>query len=157
MGYILAMRAVIQRVARASVTVDGSTVGEIGPGLLVLLGVGHEDGAAEATALVDKMLSLRIFPDGEQRMNRSVVDAGGSVLVVSQFTLLADIRKGRRPSFTAAADPERATMVVDEVVGMVAARGVPVATGEFGAMMDVDLLNSGPVTIVMDVTGGRVQ
>jgi D-tyrosyl-tRNA(Tyr) deacylase len=156
MGYILAMRAVIQRVARASVTVAGSTVGEIGPGLLVLLGVGHEDGVAEATALVDKMLSLRIFPDGEQRMNRSVMDAGGSVLVVSQFTLLADIRKGRRPSFTAAADPERATMVVDEV-GMVAARGVPVATGEFGAMMDVDLLNSGPVTIVMDVAGGRVQ
>jgi D-tyrosyl-tRNA(Tyr) deacylase len=151
------MRAVIQRVARASVSVDGSVVGEIGPGLLVLLGVGRGDGTPEAAALVDKMLALRIFPDEEHRMNRSVVDAGGSVLVVSQFTLLADIRKGRRPSFTDAAAPDRAASLVEEVVAMVSGRGVRVATGEFGAVMDVKLLNAGPVTIVMDVVAGRVQ
>ncbi|MEA2000337.1 MAG: D-aminoacyl-tRNA deacylase [Actinomycetota bacterium] len=151
------MRAVVQRVARASVTVDGETVGEIGTGLLVLLGVGHDDGEAEAQALVDKLLGLRIFPDDEQRMNRSVVGVGGSVLVVSQFTLLADIRKGRRPSFTAAAQPEAATLLVDHFVELIRAEGVEVATGEFGAMMAVELLNAGPVTIVMDVVDGRVQ
>jgi len=151
------MRAVIQRVARASVTVDTKVVGEIGPGLLVLLGVGHDDGRAEAKALVDKMLGLRIFPDGEQKMNRSVVDIGGSVLVVSQFTLLADVRKGRRPSFTRAAAPEQAAALVDEVVALIAAEEVRVATGSFGAMMDVELLNAGPVTIVIDVIAGRVQ
>lgn len=151
------MRAVVQRAARASVSVGEEIVGEIGPGLLVLLGVGHGDGTAEAAALVDKMLGLRIFPDDEQKMNRSVVDAAGSVLVVSQFTLLADVRKGRRPSFTDAAGPQHARDVVDEVVRMIAARGVPVATGSFGAMMDVELVNAGPVTIVIDVVDGRVQ
>jgi D-aminoacyl-tRNA deacylase len=151
------MRAVIQRVSRASVTVEGRTVGLIGSGLLVLLGIGHADGTQEAVALVDKMLGLRIFPDEERRMNLAVTDVGGSVLVVSQFTLLADIRKGRRPSFTDAADPERASALVDEVVAMVSARGVPVATGEFGAMMDVELVNAGPVTIVVDVADGKVQ
>lgn len=151
------MRAVIQRVSRASVTVEGRTVGLIGSGLLVLLGIGHADGTQEAVALVDKMLGLRIFPDEERRMNLAVTDVGGSVLVVSQFTLLADIRKGRRPSFTDAADPERASAMVDEVVAMVSARGVPVATGEFGAMMDVELVNAGPVTIVVDVADGKVQ
>ncbi len=151
------MRAVVQRVARASVTVDGETVGEIGTGLLVLLGVGHDDGEADGRALADKLLGLRIFPDDEQRMNRSVVDVGGSVLVVSQFTLLADIRKGRRPSFTAAARPEAAASLVDHVVELMRAEGVEVATGRFGAMMDVELLNAGPVTIVMDVVDGRVQ
>ncbi len=151
------MRAVIQRVARASVTVDDEVVGAIGPGLLVLLGVGHDDGNAEAKALVDKMLGLRIFPDAESKMNLSVADIGGSILVVSQFTLLADIRKGRRPSFTAAAAPEQAAALVDDVVGLIAAHGVPVATGSFGAMMDVELLNAGPVTIVTEVVDGRVQ
>ena len=151
------MRAVIQRVARASVTVDTETIGRIGPGLLVLLGVGHDDGTAEAKALVDKMLGLRIFPDGEQKMNRSVVDVCGSVLVVSQFTLLADVRKGRRPSFTGAAAPEHASALVDQVVALIAEKGIGVATGSFGAMMDVELLNAGPVTIVIDVAEGRVQ
>lgn len=151
------MRAVIQRVARASVAVADQTVGEIGQGLLVLLGVGHDDGAAEAEALVDKLLGLRIFPDAADRMNLSVVDVGGAVLVVSQFTLLADIRKGRRPSFTAAAEPQSAAALVADVVRLVAQHGVTVATGEFGAMMEVDLLNDGPVTIVMDVEDGRIQ
>ncbi len=151
------MRAVIQRVARASVTVDGQLVGEIGPGLLLLLGVGHDDGTAEARALVDKMLGLRIFPDDERKMNRSVTDIGGSVLVVSQFTLLADVRKGRRPSFTGAAAPEQAAALVDEVVALIAAENTGVATGSFGAMMDVELLNAGPVTIVIDIADGRVQ
>ncbi len=151
------MRAVVQRVARASVIVGDETVGEIGPGLLVLLGVGHDDGEAEGRALVDKLLGLRIFPDDEQRMNRSVVDVRGGVLVVSQFTLLADVRKGRRPSFTAAARPEAAASLVDHVVELMLAKGVEVATGRFGAMMDVELLNAGPVTIVVDVAKGRVQ
>ena len=151
------MRVVIQRVSEASVSVDGSVVGEIGPGLLLLLGVGDGDGPTDAAALVDKMLDLRIFPDEEGRMNLSVVDVGGAVLVVSQFTLLADVRKGRRPSFTAAAAPEQASGLVDEVVARITARGVPVATGEFGAIMQVNLVNSGPVTIVVDVAGGRVQ
>jgi D-tyrosyl-tRNA(Tyr) deacylase len=151
------MRAVVQRVARASVAVDGTTVGEIGAGLVVLLGVGHGDGAPEAKALVAKLLGLRIFPDDENRMNCSVVDVGGSILFVSQFTLLADIRKGRRPSFTGAAPPDAATKMVDLVVDLVRADGVEVATGQFGAMMDVALLNTGPVTIVIDVVDGRVQ
>lgn len=151
------MRAVIQRVARASVTVEGETVGQIGEGLLVLTGIGHEDREAEAEAMVDKLLGLRIFPDDEKRMNRSVVDIGGSVLVVSQFTLLADVRKGRRPSFTGAAIPEHAAALVDVIVDLIRARGVPVETGSFGAMMDVELLNAGPVTIVMDAVDGRVQ
>lgn len=153
----MSMRAVVQRVARASVNVGEETVGDIGTGLLVLLGVGHDDGEAEGRALVDKLLGLRIFPDDEQRMNRSVVDVGGSVLVVSQFTLLADIRKGRRPSFTAAARPEAAAALVDYVVELILAEGVEVATGRFGAMMEVELLNAGPVTIVVDVAEGRVQ
>lgn len=151
------MRAVIQRVAHASVTVDEETVGQIGEGLLVLIGIGHEDGEADAKAIVDKMLGLRIFPDDEKRMNRSVIDVGGSVLVVSQFTLLADVRKGRRPSFTSAAPPDRADALVDEIVGLIRRSGVPVETGSFGAMMDVELLNAGPVTIVVDVAEGRIQ
>ncbi len=151
------MRAVIQRVARASVTVAGEEIGSIGPGLLVLLGIGHDDGAREARALVDKLLGLRVFPDDELKMNRSVVDIDGSVLVVSQFTLLADVRKGRRPSFTAAAAPDQASAVVDEVVTLIGNEGVAVATGSFGAMMDVELLNTGPVTIVIEVSEGRVH
>ncbi len=143
--------------SRATVTVAGETVGEIGRGLLVLLGVAHDDTAADARALVDKVLGLRIFPDHEYKMNRSVVDVAGSVLVVSQFTLLADVRKGRRPSFTAAAPPDAGAAMVDAVVDLVAERGVGVATGRFGAMMEVELVNAGPVTIVVDVTEGRVH
>ncbi len=151
------MRAVVQRVAHAVVTVDSETVGEIGAGLLILLGVAHEDGPEDASAFVEKVLALRIFTDAEGKMNRSVVDVGGAVLVVSQFTLLADIRKGRRPSFTGAAPPHSAAEMVNGVVGLIEDHGVEVATGRFGAMMEVESLNSGPVTIVMDVSGGRVQ
>ena len=151
------MRAVVQRVAHASVVVDSETVGEIGTGLVVLLGVAPEDRPADAVALVDKLLGLRIFSDEAGKMNLSVLDVGGEVLVVSQFTLLADIRKGRRPSFAGAAAPEPAAKMVDLVVGLIADRGVKSATGQFGAMMDVELLNSGPVTIVIDVSDGRVQ
>jgi len=151
------MRAVIQRVAAASVDVEDRRVGEIGNGLLALIGVGHDDGTAEAQALVDKMLGLRIFPDEDDKMNRSVVDAGGSVLIVSQFTLLADVRKGRRPSFTKAAPPAKAAALVDEVIALIAAQGVRAESGEFGAMMNVELVNSGPVTIVIDVADGKVQ
>jgi D-tyrosyl-tRNA(Tyr) deacylase len=151
------MRAVVQRVAHASVVVDSETVGEIGTGLVVLLGVAPEDRPADAVALVDKLLGLRIFSDEAGKMNLSVLDVGGEVLVVSQFTLLADIRKGRRPSFAGAAAPEPAAKMVDLVVGLIADRGVKSNTGQFGAMMDVELLNSGPVTIVIEVSDGRVQ
>lgn len=151
------MRAVVQRVSRASVVVGDEVVGEIGQGLLVLLGVGHADGWQDAEALVDKLLRLRIFSDDEGRMNLSVEDVGGSVLVVSQFTLQADIRKGRRPSFTDAAAPDVAAGLIGDVVELIRRRGIAVATGRFGAMMEVELLNSGPVTFVIDVAGGRVQ
>lgn len=155
--YIPGMRAVVQRVARASVVVDTETVGQIDEGLLVLLGVAHYDTAGDAEALVDKLLGLRIFTDDEGKMNRSVIDIEGSVLVVSQFTLLADVRKGRRPSFTGAAAPETAVAMVDRVVKLLEDQDIEVAAGRFGAMMDVELLNSGPVTIVLDVADGRVQ
>ena len=150
-------RAVIQRVARASVTVDGEVVGRIGQGLLALVGVGHDDGEPDAAALVAKMLGLRIFPDSRDKMNLSVEEIGGEVLVVSQFTLLADARKGRRPSFTAAAEPARAAAMVDRVVALIREGGVEVKTGTFGAMMEVELLNAGPVTIVLDARDGRIQ
>lgn len=151
------MRAVVQRVAEASVTVAGETVGRIGPGLAVLVGVAPGDGTADAHALADKLVGLRIFPDGEGKMNRSVVDAGGEVLVVSQFTLLADLRKGRRPSFVGAADPDHAEPLVEEVAARVAAAGVRSAGGRFGASMEVHLVNDGPVTLVMDIAEGRVR
>ena len=151
------MRAVIQRVGRASVTVDEEVVGRIGPGLLLLLGIGRSDEERDAAALVDKMLGLRIFPDRQNKMNLSIEDVGGEVLVVSQFTLLADARKGRRPSFTNAAHPESARDLVEHVAGLIDSRGIGVAGGTFGAMMDVELLNVGPVTIVLDVRDGRIQ
>ncbi len=151
------MRAVVQRVDRAAVRVDGAVVGSIDRGFLLLLGVGDQDGEAEARALVDKLVGLRVFPDEAGRMNRSLHDIGGAVLVVSQFTLLADVRKGRRPSFTAAAAPEVAEPLVDHVVDLIEAQGVATATGRFGAMMDVELVNAGPVTLVLEVVDGRVQ
>lgn len=144
------MRAVVQRVRRASVRVDSRVVGEIGPGLLVLLGVAHSDSETDARWLCDKLLSLRIFPDEEGKFDRSVRDVGGSVLVVSQFTLLADVAKGRRPSFSRAAPPDRARHLYEHFAALVAAAGVPCATGEFGAHMEVELVNEGPVTIVVD-------
>ena len=147
----------MQRVSTAQASVSGTPVGEIERGLLVLLGIAPSDDLADASALVDKLLGLRIFPDDENKMNLSVVDIGGSILVVSQFTLLADIRKGRRPSFTGAAAPDVAAAMVEDVVALITAAGVDVASGEFGAMMEVGLVNSGPVTIVIDVAAGRVQ
>jgi D-tyrosyl-tRNA(Tyr) deacylase len=145
------MRAVIQRVSEASVTVDGKVTGAIGKGLLVLLGVGHADTEATAQALAAKIVKLRIFSDAEGKMNLSVQDVAGGVLVVSQFTLLADTRKGNRPSFTAAAPPDAGNRLYEEFCRAVAALGVPVEKGIFGAHMDVRLTNDGPVTIVMDI------
>jgi D-tyrosyl-tRNA(Tyr) deacylase len=150
------MRAVVQRVSAARVSVAGSVVGEIGPGFLVLLGAADGDGNADADALADKVIGLRIFADERGKMNRSVADVGGSILVVSQFTLLGDVRKGRRPSFTAAAPPEEAARLVDRFVTRVAASGLRCATGRFGEMMEVELVNDGPVTLVVDAAGGRV-
>lgn len=144
------MRAILQRVSSASVTVDGSVVGEIGAGLLVLLGVGHEDTEADAAYLVDRILGLRMFNDAAGKMNLSVVDSGGAVLVVSQFTLYGDTRKGRRPSFDGAGPPELAKRLYERFVEMVAGRGVQVATGVFQASMSVALVNEGPVTFTVE-------
>jgi len=151
------MRAVVQRVSRASVAVEGRTVGEIGAGLLMLLAVGPDDTEREARVLADKVLGLRIFGDDAGRMNLSVLEVAGSVLVVSQFTLLADVRKGRRPSFAAAAPPEIAEPLVASLCSMLGDGGVTVATGRFGAMMEVALVNDGPVTLVLDVVDGKVR
>ena len=150
------MRAVVQRVSRARVTVDAEETGAIGPGLLVLVGAAEGDASEDAEALANKVLGLRIFADDEGRMNRDVVEAAGGILVVSQFTLLADARKGRRPSFVGAATPGVAAPLVAAIVDRIAAAGVPVATGRFGARMMVELVNDGPVTIVLDVRDGRV-
>ena len=144
------MRALIQRVSRASVTVEGNVVGEIGRGLLVLLGIGQGDSEAQVKTLVDKVVYLRIFGDEEGKMNRSLLDIGGAVLVVSQFTLYADMRRGRRPSFTNAAPPTIAEPLVERFKSAIAAYGLTVADGIFGAMMQVELCNDGPVTIWMD-------
>lgn len=144
------MRVVLQRVTSATVTVAGQTVGEIGPGLLVLLGVAAGDTAADADYLVDKTVGLRIFEDAAGKMNRSIVESGGAVLVVSQFTLLADCRQGRRPSFTAAAPPAQAVPLYERFVAGVRDAGLRVATGVFQAEMAVQLVNQGPVTILLD-------
>ena len=144
------MRAVLQRVTRASVTVEGETVGLIGPGLVVLLGVAQGDGPADALRLATKAAELRIFADDEGRFSRSLIEAGGSALVVSQFTLLADVRKGRRPSFVGAARPEDAEPLVAAFIEALRGLGVSVAAGRFGEHMLVDLENDGPVTIVLD-------
>ena len=137
--------------------VDGAVVGEIGTGILALVAAAPGDGGAECEALADKMAGLRIFPDNEGKMNLAVADVGGSVLLVSQFTLLADVRRGRRPSFTGSAAPEEAEPLVDRLAAAVRERGVPCETGRFGARMEVRLVNEGPVTLVLDVAGGRVQ
>ncbi|MBI2887039.1 MAG: D-tyrosyl-tRNA(Tyr) deacylase [Chloroflexi bacterium] len=144
------MKALLQRVQRAQVTVEGATVGAIGPGLLVLLGVAQGDTQADATVLAEKTAQLRIFPDGAGRFNRSVLDAGGAVLVVSQFTLLADTRRGRRPSFTGAAPPEAAQPLVEAFCAALRAAGLHVASGRFGAHMLVSLENDGPVTLMLE-------
>ena len=144
------MRAVVQRVSRAKVTVNGSTTGEIGPGLLVLLGEGHPDTEADVNYLAEKIAGLRIFEDDEGKMNRSVRDAGGSVLAVSQFTLYGDARRGKRPSFDDAAPPEHARRLYELFVERIRAAGLPCETGRFQEMMQVELINEGPVTILLD-------
>ncbi len=144
------MRAVIQRVSSASVSIDGEVVSRIGAGLVVLAAVGRDDTDADADYVVEKTVHLRIFPDAEGRFDRSVVDTGGSLLVVSQFTLYGDVRRGRRPSFTDAAPPAEAEERFAALVERFRATGVPVETGQFQAMMDVSLVNDGPVTLILD-------
>jgi len=144
------MRAVLQRVTRASVTVDEQVVGQIDRGLVVLLGVEHDDAETDAQQLADKTIQLRIFDDADGKMNLALADVGGAVLVVSQFTLLGDCRKGRRPSFIGAAPPELAERLYETFVAAVGVQGIRVATGKFRAMMQVELVNDGPVTIIVD-------
>lgn len=145
------MRIVLQRVRRASVSVEGKITGAIGPGLLLLLGVGEEDSAADAQWLVEKIVRLRIFPDEEEKMNLSLLDCGGEALVVSQFTLFGSLKKGNRPSFNRSAPPELARERYAEFCRLLsAALCKPVPTGVFGAMMEVELLNDGPVTLLLD-------
>jgi D-aminoacyl-tRNA deacylase len=145
-----AMRAVCQRVSRAQVRVDGRTVGQIGPGLCVLLGVASGDGSEDAGRLAGKVARLRVFPDEAGRLDRSVLDAAGAALVVSQFTLITDTAKGNRPSFTAAAPPEEAEPLYERFCTELEALGVPVERGVFGAHMELELVSDGPVTIVLE-------
>lgn len=151
------MRIVLQRVTRASVEVEGVTTGAIGTGLLALVGVAVGDTDEDARVAAAKIAALRVFPDADGKMNVSVADAGGTVLVVSQFTLLADVRKGRRPAFTEAADARHAVPVLAALTAAIEASEIRVEHGRFGARMLVDLVNDGPVTIVFDVTAGRVS
>lgn len=143
------MKAVVQRVSRASVRVSGKETARVGPGLLVLLGVRAEDDETEAVYLAEKIANLRVFPDDEGRMNVSLLDTGYSALVVSQFTIHGEMKKGRRPSFTAAAPPELAEALYGRFIRELSDLGVPVASGVFGAMMEVELVNDGPVTIIL--------
>lgn len=144
------MRAVVQRVSKASVAVDERVVGEIGPGLLVLLGVSASDAEADADYLAGKIAGLRIFEDNDGKMNLSVADVGGAVLVVSQFTLYGDVRRGKRPSFDDAAHPDRARELYEYFVGQIRQCGLRCETGQFQAMMSVSLVNEGPVTVLLD-------
>lgn len=144
------MRAVVQRSGPASVTIAGEIVGEIERGVVVLVGIAPEDGPTQAKWVADKVANLRIFMDGDGKMNRSLLESGGQALLVSQFTLYGDARKGRRPSFIRAADGPEAVAVYEQVITELRALGIEVATGEFGAMMDVALTNEGPVTILLD-------
>lgn len=144
------MRAVVQRVSQASVTVNGEIVGRIDRGLVVLLGVATDDTQADANLIADKIAGLRIFPDDDGKMNRSVIDIGGGVLLVSQFTLLGDCRTGRRPSFITAARPETARMLYEAVAAELRGRNLVVETGRFQEHMDVALVNDGPVTLLLD-------
>jgi len=147
---------VIQRVSRASVTVEGESTGSIADGLVLLVGIEATDTDRDVDRAVDKVANLRIFPDDRGLMNRSIIDTGGSVLLVSQFTLLGDLSKGRRPSFADAATPETARPLIDRFATVMRASGIPTETGVFGASMAVDLVNEGPVTIILEVSDGRV-
>jgi D-tyrosyl-tRNA(Tyr) deacylase len=144
------MRAVLQRVSHGKVSVDGMVVAEIGHGLVILLGIGPKDSEVQARTMVEKIATLRIFEDQEGKINRSVIDIGGQAIVVSQFTLYADTRKGRRPSFTDAAPPELARPLMERFAKLLSEQGVPTQTGEFGAHMLVEIANSGPVTILLE-------
>jgi D-tyrosyl-tRNA(Tyr) deacylase len=146
------MRAVVQRVSRAKVTVKGETAGEIGRGLLVLLGIGQTDTEADADYLADKIAGLRVFEDESGRMNLAAVDVNGAVLVISQFTLYGDVRRGKRPSFDAAAPPQRARELYEYLVQRIRTTGLRCETGRFQEMMQVELVNDGPVTILLDST-----
>ena len=151
------MRIVLQRVSSASVRVSGEPVARIGPGLCLLVGVSPGDSAADIETAVAKVSGLRIFPDSDGKMNRSVEDAGGEVMVVSQFTLYGDLRRGRRPSFTDAAPPEVAEPLIGELVEGFRSRGLATSEGVFGARMEVELVNDGPVTFSLEITGGVVR
>ena len=144
------MRAVVQRVKKSSVKTNDEIVGQIGPGLLVLLGVAKTDSTKDADYLANKIVNLRIFEDEDGKMNRSLLESGGELLAVSQFTLLADCNKGRRPSFVAAAEPDRAAELYEKFVAAVRHRGVAIQTGRFRAMMEVALINDGPVTLIVE-------
>lgn len=144
------VKAVLQRVSRASVTVDDAVVGQIGRGLLVLLGVEQGDTESDAQQLADKTVQLRVFDDADGKMNLALGDVGGAVLVVSQFTLLGDCRKGRRPSFIQAAPPEVAERLYEHFIAAIGVQKIPVQSGRFRAMMDVELVNDGPVTLILD-------
>ena len=146
----LTLRAVLTRVKSASVTVEGKIIGKIGPGFLILLGVTHEDTEAQAVKLADKLMGLRIFEDENEKMNRSLADVGGEVLVVSQFTLYGNCKKGRRPEFLAAARPEIAVPLYEKFIALCRDKGFHVETGEFGASMEVESVNDGPVTLIVD-------
>jgi D-tyrosyl-tRNA(Tyr) deacylase len=150
------MRVVIQRVAEASVTVDGNIVGQIGPGMLALVGIEQADTREDVGVAAGKITGLRIFGDDAGKMNLSVGDTGGSVLVVSQFTLLGDVRRGRRPSFTSAASPDHAKKMVERLVDEIRSAGIETSTGVFGEHMSVELVNDGPVTLVIEVKDGRL-
>ena len=148
------MRAVVQRVLRASVAVNGQEVGRINQGVLVLLGVGHQDGRQDAEYMAEKVVHLRIFADEQGKMNRSLLDVGGGLLAVSQFTLWGDCRKGRRPSFVAAAEPAKAERLYEAFIDHARNLGVTVASGRFQEMMEVSLVNDGPVTLLLDSKRG---
>lgn len=150
------MRIVLQRVSEAAVTVEGEVVGAIGPGLLVLVGVEPTDDVGDVGVAAEKIAGLRLFADDSGLMNRSILETGGEALVVSQFTLLGDARRGRRPSFTGAATPDRAAPLVEDLARRLADGGVPTQTGRFGARMAVTLVNDGPVTLLLEVRAGRV-
>jgi D-tyrosyl-tRNA(Tyr) deacylase len=144
------LRAVVQRVKKARVDIEGRTVGEIPKGLLIFLGIGENDSERDCEYLVNKIINMRIFPDEKDLMNLSLMDTGGSALVVSQFTLWGDCRKGRRPSFAKAARPEKARVLYDHFIAVMGDKGVNVETGEFQEMMDVHIINDGPVTLLLD-------
>jgi D-tyrosyl-tRNA(Tyr) deacylase len=144
------MRAVVQRVSRGEVRVDGAVVGAVGTGLVVLLGVARDDGEADARAMAEKLAGLRIFEDAAGKMNLALAEVGGGLLLISQFTLLGDARKGNRPGFTDAAPPEAADVLYQQVGALLREKGLPVATGIFRATMSVELVNEGPVTILLD-------